>query len=90
MAAFFLSFERHGWEKDVEICGKEGKASWTKVLRSLEVQKHPFFLEHGRIFSIKGKPQQARLSFLLDEHGDLYFLLHKNIVRIILQNLEKK
>ena len=28
--------------------------------------------------------------FLLNEHGDLYFLLHKNIVYIILLNLEKK
>ena len=28
--------------------------------------------------------------FLLNEHGDLYFLLHKNIVHIILLNLEKK
>ena len=27
--------------------------------------------------------------FLLNEHGDLYFLLHKNIVHIILLNLEK-
>ena len=28
--------------------------------------------------------------FLLNEHGDLYFLLHKNIVHTILLNLEKK
>ena len=28
--------------------------------------------------------------FLLNEHGDLYFLLHKNIVHIILLNIEKK
>ena len=28
--------------------------------------------------------------FLLNEHGDLYLLLHKNIVHIILLNLEKK
>ena len=28
--------------------------------------------------------------FLLNEHGDLYFLSHKNIVHIILLNLEKK
>ena len=26
----------------------------------------------------------------VNEHGDLYFLLHKNIVDIILLNLEKK
>ena len=52
-------FERHGGEKEVEICGKEGKDSWAKVLKSLKVQKHPFFLEQGGIFSIKGKPQQV-------------------------------
>ena len=28
--------------------------------------------------------------FLLNEHGDLYFLLHKNIAHINLLNLEKK
>ena len=28
--------------------------------------------------------------FLLNEHGDLYCLLHKNIVHVILLNLEKK
>ena len=28
--------------------------------------------------------------FLLNEHRDLYFLLHKNSVHIILLNLEKK
>ena len=28
--------------------------------------------------------------FLLNEHGDLYFLLHKNIVHFIFLNLEKK
>ena len=27
--------------------------------------------------------------FILNEHGDRYFLLHKNIVHIILLNLEK-
>ena len=58
-------FERHGWEKEVEIFGKEGKDSWTKVLKSLKVQKHPFFLEHGGIFSIKRKPEQVRWSFPL-------------------------
>ena len=58
-------FERHGWEKEVEICGKEGKDSLARVLKSLKVQKHPFFLEHGGIFSIKGKPQQVRWSFSL-------------------------
>ena len=32
----------------------------------------------------------SEFEFLLNEHGDLYFLLHKNIVHIILLNLEKK
>jgi len=54
--------ERHGWEKEVEICGKEGKESWAKVLNRCDGP------------------------FLLNEHGDLYFLLYKNIVHIILLN----
>jgi len=57
--------KRHGWEKEVEICGKERKDSWAKVLKSLRVQNHPFFLKHGRIFSINGKPQQVWWSFPL-------------------------
>ena len=50
----------------------------------------PFFLEHGGTFSIKGNLNKCDGSFLLNEHGDLYFLLHKNIVHIIFVNLEKK
>ena len=57
--------ETHGWEKEVEICGKEEKDSLAKVLKSLKVQKHPSFLFFGGIFSIKGKPQQVRWSFPL-------------------------
>ena len=83
-------FERHGWGKKVEICGKEGKDSWAKVLKSLKVQKHPFFLEHGGIFQSSGNLNRCDGPFLLNEHGDLYFLLHENIVHIILLNLEKK
>ena len=53
MVAFLagkLALEKNGrfgkawWEKKVEICGKEGKESWVKVLKSLKVQKHPSFL----------------------------------------------
>ena len=36
--------ERHGGKKKLEICGKEGKESWAKVMKSLKVQKHPSFL----------------------------------------------
>ena len=38
----------------------------------------------------KGNLNRCDCAFLLNEHGDLYFLLHKNIVHIILLNLEKK
>ena len=37
----------------------------------------------------KGNLNRCDGVFLLNEHGDLYFLLHKNIVHIILLNLEK-
>ena len=70
---------RYDWEKEVEICGKEGKDSSAKVLKSLKAQKHPFFLSN-----------RCDGPLLLNEHGDLYFSLHKNIVHIILLNLEKK
>ena len=36
--------ERHGWEKEVEICGKEEKKAERKMLKSFKVQKHPSFL----------------------------------------------
>ena len=45
---------------------QRGKESWAKMLKSLKVQNsRPFFLEHGGIFSNKGKPQQVRWSFPL-------------------------
>ena len=37
----------------------------------------------------RGKLNRCDGPFLLNEHGDLYFLSHKNIVHIILLNLEK-
>ena len=69
---------------------KEKTAEWKcwNRWKCKNIRHISFFLEHGGIFSIKGKPQQVRWS--LNEHGDLYFLLHKNIVHIILLNLEKK
>ena len=42
--------------------------------------------EHGGTFNLN----RYDGPFLLNEHGDLYFLLHKNIVHIILLNLKKK
>ena len=38
----------------------------------------------------RGNLNRCDAPFLLNEHGDLYFILHKNIVHIILLNLEKK
>ena len=38
----------------------------------------------------RGSLNRCDCPFLLDEHGDLYFLLHKNIEHIILLNLEKR
>ena len=32
---------------------------------------------------------EINVRFLLNEHGDLYFLLHNNSVRIVLLNLKK-
>ena len=38
----------------------------------------------------RGNLNRCDSLFLLNEHGDLHFLFHKNIVHIILLNLEKK
>ena len=40
-------------------------------------------------FRSKGNLNMCDGPFLLNEHGDLYFLLHKNIVHNILLNLKK-
>ena len=60
--------ERHGWEKEVEICGKEEKES--RLSESVKIVAkckniRPFFLERGGILSNKGKPQKLRWSFPL-------------------------
>ena len=50
--------------------------------------------ERGHVQNVRNFPQ-ARLDsaikarFLLNEHGDLYFLLHNNSAHVILFNLKK-
>ena len=39
----------------------------------------------------QAKPEsEINVRFLLNEHGDLYFLLHNNSVHIVLLNLKEK
>ena len=35
-------FERHGWEKEVEICGKEGKRQLSESFEIVESAKTSF------------------------------------------------
>ena len=46
------------------------------------------------VYSIRNFPQakldgEINVRFLLNEHGDLYFLLHNNSVHIVLLNLKE-
>ena len=41
-------------------------------------------------FQSRGNLNRCDGPFLLNEHGDLYLLLHKNVVHIILLNLENE
>ena len=84
-------FERHGWEKRWKFAAKKEKTAERKCGNRWNCKNiRPFFLEHGGIFSVKGNLNRCDGPFLLNEHGDLYFLLNKNIVHIILLTLEKK
>ena len=85
-------FEGHGWEKEVEICGKEGKdINMSESFEIVESAKTSFLSWTWQDYSqSRGNLNRCDGPFLLNEHGDLYFLLHKNIVHIIFLNLEKK
>ena len=60
------------------------------MLKSLKVQKHPFFLSRTWRNILNQGETSTGAMVLLNEHGDLYFLSHQNSVHIILLNLEKK
>ena len=45
---------------------------------------------HNEIYLPQAKlDSEINVRFLLKEHGDLYFLLHNNIVHIVLLNLKE-
>jgi len=46
-------------------------------------------VQNVRDFPLSKLDSEKNAPFLLNKHGDLYFLLHKNIVHIILLNLPK-
>ena len=76
-------FERHGWEKEGGNLWQRRKRQLSESFEIVESAKTSFLLSNMAEYS------QSRGN-LLNEHGDLYFLLHKNIVHIILLNLGKK
>ena len=82
--------ERLGWEKELQICGKEGKESKSvEIVESAKISVRSFS-NMAEYSQSRGNLNRCDGPFLLNEHGDLHFLLHKNIVHIILLNLEKK
>ena len=81
--------------------GMVGKKRWKFVAKKEKTAERKFWnrwkCKNILSFSNMAEYSQSRGNlngcdglFLLNEHGDLYFLLHKNIVHIILLNLEKK
>ena len=69
--------------------GKRGGNLWQRRKRQL-CENNVSFSNMAEHSQSKGNLNRCDGPFLLNEHGDLYFLLHKNIVNIILLNLEKK
>ena len=47
-------------------------------------------VHNERIFPQAKLDREINVHFLLNEHGDLYFLLHNNSVHIVLLNLKEK
>ena len=47
-------------------------------------------VHNERIFPQAKLDREINVRFLLNEHGDLYFLLHNNSVHIVLLNLKEK
>ena len=82
--------------------GMVGKKRWKFVAKKEKTAERKFWNRWKKktnilSFSNMAEYSQSRVNlnrcdgpFLLNEHGDLYFLLHKNIVHIILLNLENK
>ena len=101
MAAFLageLAREKNGRFGKVWL-GKRVANLWhgrkRKLSKSVEIVESAktsvlSFSNMAKYSQTRGNLNRCDGPFLLNEHGDLYFLLHKNIVNIILLNLEKK
>ena len=83
-------FERHGWEKRWKFVAKKEKTVERKSWNRWKCKNILSFLNMAEYSQSRGNLNRCDGPFLLNEHGDLYFLLHKNIVHIILLNLEKR
>ena len=99
----FLCRKAHTREKLAFWKGMVGKKRWKFVAKKgkKKLNKSVEIVESAKTsilsFSNMAGYSQSRGNlnicdgpFLLNEHGDLYFLLHKNIVHIILLNLKIK
>ena len=78
-------------KKRWKFVAKKEKTAEQNFLKSLKAQKHILSFSNMAEYSqSRGNLNRCDGPFLLNEHGDLYFLLHKTIVHIILLNLENK
>ena len=98
MAAFLVGklvrekngrFERHGWEKRWKFVAKKEKTTERKFWNPWKCKNILSFSNMAEYSQASGNLNRCDDLFLLNENGDLYFLLHKNIVHIILLNLAK-
>ena len=97
MAAFLagkLAHKKNGRFGEAWL-GKRGgnlwqirKRQWSESVEIVESAKTSVlpFSNMGEYSQSRGNLNRCDGPFLLNEHGDLYFLLHKNIVHIILLN----
>ena len=60
------------------------------IFASLARAHERVLVQNIRDFPQSKLDSEINALFLLNKHGDLYFLLHKNIVYIILFNLKQK
>ena len=75
--------ERHGWEK--EVARRKRKLSESVEIVDSTKTSVLSFSNMAEYSKSRGNLNRCDDRFLLNENGDLYFLLHKNIVNFSLK-----
>ena len=80
--------ERYGWEKRGGNLRQRRKRKLSESVEIIKSAKTSVlsFSNVAEYSQTRGNLKSCDGPFLLNEHRDLYFLLHKNIVHIILLN----